>query len=271
VVTGASSGIGAELARALARRGADLVLTARRGERLEALAAELRDRHRVAAEAIALDLARPGAAGELWRAARAGGAIDVLVNNAGFGVFGAFTDTDAARDAELVALNVAAVVELAHAFAADHRDGPPGAPRAYLLNVASIVAWQAIPCYATYAASKAFVRSFSEALHYELAPRGVTVSCLCPGGTHSEFHAIAGAAPRRGLAARAMMTSADVAERGVAGMLRGKKTIVTGTLNRLSCFFTGLAPRGLASRAAARVLRAPAPTHRPADLPGSPR
>ncbi|HVV87914.1 MAG TPA: SDR family oxidoreductase [Kofleriaceae bacterium] len=255
LVTGASSGIGVELARALARRGADVALTARRGDRLEALAAELRADHDVAADVIALDLAQAGGALALWRKARAGGEVDLLVNNAGFGTFGRFVDADPDRDAELVQLNIAAVVELCHAFAAAHRGRPAAAP-AFLMNVASIVAWQAIPNFATYAASKAFVRSFSEALHYELAP-SVIVTCLCPGGTHSEFHAIAGAAPKKGLAAAAMMTSADVAERGVAAMLRGKKTVVTGTLNKLSCFFTGLAPRGVSSRAAARVLGPP--------------
>ena len=258
LVTGASSGIGADLARALARRGADVVLTARRAERLTALADELAREHGVAASTVALDLGRPGAAAELWRQAVAGGPVDVLVNNAGFGVYQRFVDIEPARDAELIQLKVAAVVDLSHAFAAAHRARPAGAPPVYLLNVASVVAWQAIPHFATYAASKAFVRSFSEALHYELAPHGVVVSCLCPGGTHSEFHAVAGAGGKKGLAAAAMLTSADVAERGVAALLRGKKTLVTGALNKLSCFFTGLAPRGLASRAAARVLGPPA-------------
>jgi short-subunit dehydrogenase len=259
LVTGASSGIGAELARALAARGADLAITARRADRLEALAAELRAAHGVAVDVIAADLGQPGAAAALWTAATATRPVDLLINNAGFGHFRAFTDVPAVRDSEMIQLNVTSVVELTHAFLADLSVTSPG----WILNVASIAAWQAAPNFATYGATKMFVRGFSEALHYEVKARGVKVTCLCPGGTHTEFHAVAGAGDYGALARASMLPSANVAETGVRALLRGKKTVVTGLLNKLACFLTALAPRGVSSRASTFILGAP----KPAALP----
>lgn len=251
LVTGASSGIGVDIARALAARGCDLVITARRADRLEAVADELRKLN-VNVEVIAHDLGAPGGAAAVWAAATNNAKIDVLINNAGFGYFRAFADVDAARDAEMLQLNVAAVVELCHYFV---RDLPAPAP-GWILNVASIAAWQAAPNFATYGATKAFVRNFSEALHYEVKPR-IKVSCLCPGGTHTEFHAAAGAGDYGWLARKSMLPSDVVAEKGVRAMLRGKKTLVTGVLNKLSCFFASLSHRGMASRASYLVLGKP--------------
>lgn len=256
LVTGASGGIGAEVARSLARRGATLVLCARRQELLDQLAAELRKAHGVTVDVIAADLSEPGAAMELWTKAIAGGAVDILINNAGFGHFRPFGDVAVEREREMLQLNIVALVELSHAFIAAHRERPPSKP-AYLMNVASIAAWQAVPNFSTYAASKAFVRSFSEALFYEQRGRAVRVHCLCPGGTHTEFHATAGAGNYGWLANASMLPSAAVAEQGVRAMLRGKKTLVTGILNKLSAFFTGMAPRWLASRASMRVMGKP--------------
>jgi hypothetical protein len=256
LVTGASGGIGADLARSLARRGAALVLAARRTDKLEELAAELRSAHGVTAEVVAADLAVPGAAAELWQRATAGGPVDILINNADFGHFRPFGDVPVEREREMLQLNITALVELSHAFVAAHRDRPPSKP-AYLMNVASIAAWQAVPNFSTYAASKAFVRSFSEALFYEQRGKAVRVHCLCPGGTHTEFHATAGAGNYGWLANASMLPSAAVAEQGVRAMLRGKKTLVTGFLNKLSAFFTGMAPRWLASRASMRVMGKP--------------
>ncbi len=264
LVTGASSGIGADLARALARRGAALVLTARRGDRLDALAAELRRDHAVATTTVALDLAAPGAVDTLWARATADGAIDVLINNAGFGHFRRFVDVEPDRDAELLALNVGAVVALCHHFAGAHRDRPAGAPTVYLMNVASVAAWQALPHFATYAASKVFVRSLSEALHVELRAHRIVVTCLCPGGTRSEFHALAGAGNYGRLANASMLDAAVVAERGVRAMLRGERTVVTGTLNRISTLLAGLAPRSVATWMGGRVLGRPRPEALPA-------
>jgi short-subunit dehydrogenase len=250
LVTGASSGIGADLARSLAARGADLVITARREERLAALAAELKG---VKVDVIVADLGKPGAAAALWARATADRPVDLLINNAGFGHFRAFADVPAERDAEMIQLNVTSLVELCHAFLAALPDGKPG----WIMNVASIAAWQAAPNFATYGATKMFVRGFSEALHYELKPRGVKVTCLCPGGTHTEFHVTAGAGDYGAIARASMLPSATVAEKGVRALLRGKKTLVTGLLNKLACFFTGLSPRGVSSRASMFILGAP--------------
>jgi short-subunit dehydrogenase len=254
LVTGASSGIGAALARALAARGATLVLTARRAPQLEALAADLRAAHGIEVDVVAADLAAADGPDRVWAAATASGPVTILVNNAGFGHYRAFADTTAARDRELIALNVAAPVALCHALVA-----APATGRRYILNVGSMVAWQAIPHFASYGASKVFVRNFSESLYYELRDRDIGVTCLCPGGTRTEFHALAGAGDYGRLARAAMLDAAPVAELGVRAMLAGKKTVVPGVLNRLSCFFTSLLPRGLASRSAARVLGPPRP------------
>jgi len=253
LVTGASSGIGADIARSLAARGADLVVSARRADRLEALAAELRAAHGVAVDVVPADLGVPGAAAALWAAATAARPVDLLVNNAGFGHFRPFADVDVARDTEMLQLNVGSVVDLCHRLVASLPAGGPG----WILNVASIAAWQAAPNFATYGASKAFVRSFSEALHYELKPRGIKVTCLAPGGTHTEFHGIAGAGDYGAIARASMLPSEVVAEKGVRALLRGKKTLVTGVLNKIACFLTGLSPRGISSRASIVILGAP--------------
>lgn len=263
LVTGASSGIGADIARALARRGAALVLSARRADRLEALAAELRAAHGVTAEVVTADLTAPGAAAALWARATAGGTVDVLINNAGFGHFRAFGDVALARETDMLQLNVVAVVELAHAFVVAHRARPASRP-AYLMNVASLAAWQPVPNFATYAATKVFVRNFSEALYYEHRGRALRVHCLCPGGTTTDFHATAGAGNYGKLANASMLPAAAVAEAGVRAMLRGKKTLVTGVLNKLSAFFTGMLPRGLTSRASTWVMGKPRPDALPA-------
>jgi uncharacterized protein len=256
LVTGASSGIGAAIADRLAARGAHVAITARREERLREVAARLTAAHGTPVDVLPADLAAPGAAARLWADATAAGPVDVLVNNAGFGYFRPFATEAWTRDAELLQLNITAVVELAHRFVAHHRATPP-AHRVYLLNVASTAAFQAVPHFAVYASSKAFVRNFSEALYYELRGTPVGVTCLCPGGTTTEFHAAAGAGNYGKLANSSMLSADKVAELGVRAMLRGKKTTVTGFMNKLSCFLAPRAGSGLASRAATWVLGAP--------------
>ncbi len=248
LVTGASSGIGAAVARQLAARGASLVITARRKDRLDALAQELRGTE---VEVVVGDLGAPGGEASVWDAATKHGPIDVLVNNAGFGHFRPFADVSPERDVEMLELNVRSLVALAHRFVAQ------GAREGWMLNVASIAAYQSVPYFATYAASKVFVRNFSEALHYELKPRGIRVTCLCPGGTHTEFHDVAGAGDYGAIANASMLSAEKVAAIGVRAMLRGKKTVVSGVLNKLSCFFVRFVPRGVASRAAVWVTGRP--------------
>jgi len=262
LVTGASSGIGAAIARELAARGAHLVITARRKDRLDALAAELRAAHAIEVDVIAADLGAPLGEAIVWDAATRGGRgdpIDVLVNNAGFGHFRPFGVVAPERDVEMLQLNVASLVALTHRFVAARKGRGAG----WILNVASIAAYQSVPYFATYAASKAFVRNFSEALHHELARDGIVVTCLAPGGTHTEFHDVAGAGNYGAVANASMLSAEKVAAIGVRAMLRGKKTVIPGVLNKLSCFFVRFVPRGIASRAAVWVTGRP----RAAQLP----
>jgi short-subunit dehydrogenase len=268
IVTGASGGIGLAIAGVLARRGADLVITARRDDRLRAVAEQLTSVHGVRVDVLAADLGHAGGAAAMWDRAIASGAVDILVNNAGFGYYRPFATADWTRDAELIQLNITSLVELCHRFVAHHRTSPTP-HRVHLLNVASTAAYQSIPNFAVYASSKAFVRNFTEALHYELRRTSITATCLCPGGTTTEFHAAAGAGDYGRIANASMLPADRVAELGVRAMLRGKKTLVTGFLNKLSCFFVGLAPRGLSSRSASWLMGAPRPGALPARTGGS--
>ena len=248
LVTGASSGIGLAIAHELSRRGAKLVLTARRTPERDALAAE-----RGGADVIVADLGTPGAASALWATATASGPIDIVVNNAGFGYFRRFDEAEWSRDAELLQLNIVALVELCRRFVDAKTGNGPG----YIVNVASIAAYQSVPTFAVYAASKAFVRNFTEALHDELAGSPLSATCVCPGGTRTDFHAIAGAGDY-GFVANASMKSAEaVAAMSVRAMLRRRRTVVPGVLNNLSCFGVRLVPRAVASWMSRRVLGKP--------------
>lgn len=182
LITGASSGIGAALARGLAARGSGLVLVARRAERLEALADELRGAHGVPAAAVSADLTRPGAGRDLAAEVdRRGIRVTSLVNNAGIGADGAFADQDPAELERLIALNVTALVDVSRAFLGRLDAG------GYLVNVASMAAYQPVPGMAVYAASKAFVLSFTEALWWEAREDGPRVLAFSPGLTRTEF------------------------------------------------------------------------------------
>lgn len=253
LVTGASSGIGAAIARRLAAEGVALVLTARRRDALEAVAAECTQLG-ARVDVIAADLGAPGAAAALWAAATASGPIEILVNNAGFGYFRAFASADAARDAELLQLNIASLVELTRSFVAA-RAREPG--RAYAVNIASIAAYQSTPNFAVYAASKAFVRNFTEALHDELVGSPISATCVCPGGTHTEFHAQAGAGDYSWLANRSMLSADAVAAVAIRAMRKGKRTVIPGVLNKLACWSVRLVPRRFASWMSGRVLGRP--------------
>lgn len=184
LITGASSGIGAAVARRLAARGSNLVLVARRAERLEALSAELSSAHGVEAVTVSADLTRPGAGRELAAEIdRRGVRVTSLVNNAGLGADGAFRDQDPDELERLVALNVAAVVDVSRAFVGRLTEESGG----YLVNVASMAAFQPVPGMAVYAASKAFVLSFSEALWWETRESGLRTMAFSPGLTRTEF------------------------------------------------------------------------------------
>jgi short-subunit dehydrogenase len=184
LVTGASSGIGAEFARQLAARGMHCVLVARRQDRLEALAAELAATHGIRCEIVAADLSRPRAGRELFaEVSRRGIAVELLVNNAGIGMVAALEETDVGRALELIQVNVACLTELTLLMAKEM----VGRGHGGIINIGSVVSFQPVALMGAYAASKAYVLHFSEALWAELRPRGVTVTTLCPGTTRTEF------------------------------------------------------------------------------------
>ncbi|MFU6048160.1 SDR family NAD(P)-dependent oxidoreductase [Pseudomonas aeruginosa] len=251
LVTGASSGIGAAIARELASLGIDLVLTARRRDALDSVAATCKG---VKVEIVTADLGQPDAAHVLWGAATAEGPINILINNAGFGYFRRFDEVDWARDAELVQLNMTSLVALARCFVDAHR---ASTQPAHILNISSTGAYQSVPNMALYAASKAFVRNFSEGLHDEFLGTPLSVTCICPGGTETAFHAASGGGDYSWIANASMKSAEFVAHAAVRAMLAGQRTVVPGLFNKLSCFGVRFLSRRLASRVATQVLGAP--------------
>lgn len=244
LVTGASSGIGEALARCFAAGGFDLVLVARSAARLQALADALQAEHGVAVRVFPADLASPGAA-EALRAAlkRRHVAVDVLVNNAGVLEHGAFCDTEASRHQQLIDLNVGALTAMLAQFVPDMRERRWGR----VLNVASLAAFQPVATLATYAATKAYVLSLSEALSVELDGSGVSVTALCPGFTDTPM--IVSGAPGSGklppLPAMLVGNAADVAAEGYRACLRGEVVCVPGVLNRAGSLASRVLPRRL--------------------------
>jgi uncharacterized protein len=251
LITGASSGIGRELARLAAADGHQPVLVARDRERLGALAAELESRHGIACTVVTADLADPRAPRWVYdECERLGVAVEVLVNNAGFGGWGRFVETDLARELDMVQVNVAALLQLTKLFApAMVRRG-----RGRILNLASTAAFQPGPLMAVYYASKAFVLSFSEAIANELAGSGVTVTALCPGPTRSEFQKRANIDGARVVSGWVkMMGAAEVAHEGWSGMKRGRRVVVPGALNKAGIHALRLSPRRLTTRVVRRL------------------
>jgi short-subunit dehydrogenase len=244
LITGASSGIGADLARELASRGHGVVLVARRADRLEALAAELREAHGVRAEALACDLTDPEAVRALpARVEALGLEVSILINNAGYGSAGQFADLDVQGESDMVRLNCEAVVALSGAYVPKliAREGG-GA----ILVVASSAAMQPIPGQATYAASKAFALSFAEGLHTELSHLGVAVSALCPGPVETEFAARAGLTEAfDNLPSFARVSSPDCAKTAIDGLARNKRVIVPGVAIKATVLGARLSPHSV--------------------------
>jgi short-subunit dehydrogenase len=243
VVTGASAGIGADLARELARRNYNLVLVARRAERLRELAEELRLAHGIHADVEPCDLTDADARRALVERLNAGEREVVGVcNNAGFGTVATLLKSDLEREQQVVRLNVEAVHHLTGAFLARMVERGAGA----ILNVASTAAFQPLPGFATYAATKAFVQSFSEAVHAELGGTGVTITCLFPGFTHTEFPQSAEAGDAESIIPEFLwMESPEVARVGIDAMVAGRRTAIPGLKNRASMIGGRLTPRSV--------------------------
>ena len=244
LVTGASGGIGEELARLFAADGHDLVLVARSRDKLARLAGELTEKHGVAARVLAADLARADAPREIFDELQGANLrVDALVNNAGFGSYGPFAETDSKSELDMLQVNVAALTHLTKLFL----PAMLGRRRGYVLNVASTAAFQPGPLMAVYYASKAYVLSFSEALANECEGTGVVVSALCPGPTETGFVAAAGMSESK-LFDRGAMTARDVAESGYRGLLAGKTVVIPGLRNNLLARSIGFFPRGLVTK-----------------------
>ncbi|MEO7278188.1 MAG: SDR family oxidoreductase [Sphingomicrobium sp.] len=244
VVTGASAGLGVEFARQLSKRGHRLVLVARRKDRLEALAKELGN-----ARVVAIDLSKAKAATKLMDdIAAAGETVELLVNNAGFGLIGQFAELDPKRERGMIDLNAGALTELCRAVVPDMIKRGSGA----ILNVASTAAFQPGPKMAVYFATKAFVLHFSEALHEELKPHGVKVSCLCPGPTRTEFGDVAGFGGN-GMFDRVAMASGPVVEAGLAGLDKNRAVVIPGLMNKVGAASARFAPRSLVRKIAGAI------------------
>jgi uncharacterized protein len=238
VVTGASSGIGTELARDLARRGYPLLLVARRQERLDDLAADLQDKHAVAVDVMALDLADSSARAELTGRISSI-AVAGLCNSAGFGTNGNFHELPIEREREEVTLNALALMELTHAVLPGMINRGVGA----VLNIASIAAFQPLPGMAVYSATKAFVQTFSEAVHEELHGTGVSCTALCPGPVPTEWADIADA--QQWSIGIAQVSPSDVAKEAIAGMLEGRRSVVPGLVPKVVSVGGRFAPRSV--------------------------
>jgi short-subunit dehydrogenase len=245
VVTGASSGIGSEIARQLAGRGHGVTLVARREDRLLALADELRASHDVRAVAIAADLTDEGSRARIADELTTRGlTVDALVNNAGFSTTGPVYRSDPSREVAMIRTDVEAVAHLCSVFLPGMVDRGAGA----ILNVASTAAFQPLPGQAGYSASKAFVLSYSHALRGELRGKGVTVTVLCPGPVKTEFVEVAGFSEEEATSTVPGFmweTAADVARAGVDGLARGHAVVIPGTANRITAFSGYLTPRKL--------------------------
>ncbi|CAN5186958.1 SDR family oxidoreductase [soil metagenome] len=250
LVTGASSGIGETFARRLAAQGRDVVLVARREDRLHALATDLSGAG-VDVEVLPADLTNDeGLASVERRLAASTKAVDLLVNNAGFGSSGMFAQLDLERELEMIQLNVVALVRLSRVALVAMAERGGGA----VVNVSSLAGFQALPMTATYAATKAFVTSFTEALAEEARGSGVHLQALCPGYTHTEFHTTA-AWKAAWLPSVAWQSSEQVVDTSLAALDTGRVVVIPGALNRVSAKASWLMPRRLVTRLVSSAVR----------------
>ena len=249
LITGATAGIGYEFAELLASKGYALALVARDAARLAERAGSLEARHSTRVITLAKDLSDRASAPDIFRdLQRENFPVSVLINNAGFGVYGLFAETDLARELEMLQVNMASLVQLTKLFLKPMLDRREGR----ILNIASTASFQPGPRLSLYSASKAFVLSFSCALAVELKGAGVTVTALCPGGTRTEFQRRAGMDPSPALPP---MTARSVAEIGYEGMLKGRPVVVAGWKNKLMVAVSRRAPTMWSARVAEKLNR----------------
>lgn len=254
LITGASAGLGLEYARLFAADKHDLVLVARRKDRLETLGAELSKAHGIKVHVVAADLMDANATAQIVEEVKQKGLqIDFLVNNAGFGSNGAFAELDLAKELGQVQVNIASLVSLTRAFL----PGMIARMHGRILNIGSTAGFQPGPFMAVYYASKSFVNSFTEALWFELKGTGVTATVSCPGPTATEFLVVAGNDKSK-LAGMGMMTAAEVAQGGYRAMLAGKRQIVHGLTNKLGVMSVAFSPRAMLLAVVASLNRKPA-------------
>ncbi|MGE0423819.1 MAG: SDR family NAD(P)-dependent oxidoreductase [Reyranellaceae bacterium] len=250
LITGASSGLGLEFANLLAAQKVNLVLVARRQKPMEELAAELRRKYGIDVLVEVIDLASPGAAGHLKSRLDAQSiTIDILLNNAGYGLHGDFQETPIGRTVDMIQLNITTLTELTHLFGRDMAKRRSG----HILLVASLLAFQAVPGYAAYAATKAYVLALGEALHDEFRPHGVVVTSLCPGHTATGFDAAAGATASP-LLRLLTMKPQPVAASGIRALFQGRATVVAGLPNKMVAFSNRLTPRAMQRATMRRIM-----------------
>jgi uncharacterized protein len=255
LVTGASAGIGAALARELAAQGTHLVLSARRKDRLQHLAQEFAAKHKIKTEVLVADLARSSEREKVFAFTRDKGIeVELLINNAGFGAYGELVRVETPRLLEMVEVNCAAVVHLTRLYLPEMIRKKHGD----VLIVASTAAFQGVPYLATYAATKGFDLLFAEALAEEMKPYGIRVCALCPGSTESEFQQVAG---QTGVAAsmRRRESAEKVARTGLRALAAGKHYVISGLGNYIGAHSQRLVPRGAVTYFAAKMFKPASP------------
>jgi short-subunit dehydrogenase len=249
LVTGASSGIGLELARLHAKRGGDLIIVARRKDRLDMIKEELEKEYGVAVQVIVKDLTQPNAPHEVYKEAK--GPVDYLINNAGFGLLGFYNDTPWKRNKEMIDLNITALCALTHFFLQDMVERRSGK----ILNVSSIAGFLPGPLQPAYFATKAFEISFSQAIGNEVADKNITVSVLCPGPVDTEFAEVAGMSLfKSSLKKSRVATAEETAIAGYEGMLKGKSVIIPELYFKFAVTIMRFLPRGLMTRFSRKII-----------------
>ncbi|MBZ5859364.1 SDR family NAD(P)-dependent oxidoreductase [Flavihumibacter profundi] len=251
VITGASKGIGKCIAVELASRGYDLLLIARSEAELKAVSQELESRFNVKAPFLMLDLSQPGSAKKIFDKCYSEALpVSILVNNAGYGLAGSFMSYEAGDHLAMMKVNIDVPVELTHLFL----DTLKKSPQSYILNIASSAAYQAVPGLSVYAASKAFLLSFTRALRQELKSSNVSVTCICPGTTDTNFNDRANLNDKaRQMAKRVTMTSEKVAKIAVSGMFSGKAEVIPGFINKLGAVLVKILPNEMVEKTAMKI------------------